>query len=467
MTEEFKVVLPSSKKHPNQQAFIDSPAKRIIVRAGRRGGKTVGCATKASQEFLKKRRILYAAPMSEQVQRFWTTVCMAFQEPIESGVLYKNETLHILEVPGTEIRIRAKSAWNADTLRGDYADLLILDEWQLMNEDTWELVGAPMLLDNNGDAIFIYTPPSLRTRSVTKANDPQHAAKLFARAKFQEELAIKEGRVPRWKTFTFSSMENPYISKTALSEITQDMTSLAYRMEILAQDISEAPGALWNREIIERNREIKVAQLDRIVVSIDPSATSEGDEAGIVAAGKFQDHGFVLEDASLQGSPLTWAKAAVVLYHKLKADRIVAEANNGGEMVAAVISQVDSSVPVRLVHASRGKQTRAEPISAKYEKNMVHHVGKFEKLEDEMCLWVPGDESPNRMDAMVWALTDLLLGPGNAGIRVIGGEDDKEELGLVKCFWCGEVKECYKKDDHAFCANCLKEKEEWDKFDQQ
>jgi hypothetical protein len=460
---KFKIELPSSEDHINQQNFIDSSYKRTIVRAGRRGGKTVGVGIKACKEFLAGRRILYAAPMSEQVERFWTTVCRAFEVAVDNGALYRNNTLHVLEIPGTETRIRAKSAWNADSLRGDYADLLILDEYQLMSEDAWELVGAPMLLDNDGDAIFIYTPPSLHSRSTSKANDPQHAAKLFAKAREEEQAALREGRPTRWKTFHFSSMENPYISKDALDEITQDMTSLAYKMEILAMDITESPGALWTRDIIENSREIKFPDLDRVVVSIDPSATSGGDEAGIMCAGKKGDDGYLLEDASVQGSPLTWAKAAIVLYHKMKADRIVAEANNGGEMVTAVINQVDPSVPVKLVHASRGKQTRAEPISARYEKGKVHHVGKFEKLEDEMCLWIPGDPSPNRMDAMVWALTDLLLGKAAGKIRIL--EDHYEsESALVKCSDCGEIKDCTLESEKYYCSACLREKHIWDKM---
>jgi len=168
------------RPHASQQGFIDSNAKRKVIRAGRRSGKTVGIAIKATKEFLAGRRILYAAPTQEQVDRFWEEVKRALADPIEANVYYKNETRHLIEIPGTEQRIRAKTAWNADTLRGDYADLLILDEWQLMDEDAWEFVGAPMLLDHNGDAVFIYTPPSLRSRSVTKARDPRHAAKLFS-----------------------------------------------------------------------------------------------------------------------------------------------------------------------------------------------------------------------------------------------------------------------------------------------
>lgn len=397
--------------HDQQRRFIYSTAKRKIVRAGRRGGKTVGAGIYAVEMFLQGHRVLYGSPTSDQIQRFWVTVCRALREPIEAKILYKNETEHVIEMPGTETRIRAKTCWNSDTLRGDYADRLILDEWQLMNEDTWEVVGAPMLLDNDGDAIFIYTPPSLHSRSVSKANDPRHAAKLFK--KYAE---YESGGKDRYATFHFTSRDNPYISKKALSEITQDMTSLSIKMEIDAEDVDEAPGALWTREAIDRNRAISIPDLDRIVVAIDPSATSEGDEAGIIGAGNLRVKGesYVLADKTLQGSPLVWAKEAIALYHVLKADCIVAESNNGGEMVSTVISQVDPTVPVKLVHASRGKLTRAEPISSQYEQDRVKHVGLYPLLEDEMCMWIPGDPSPNRMDALVWALTELTCGSNGA-----------------------------------------------------
>lgn len=400
---ELVVRLPSSARHPRQSAFVECTAKRIVVRAGRRGGKTTGVAKRSVKRFLAGRRQLYATPTAEQIDAFWSAVCLALQEPIDAGILYKNETKHIIEVPGTKQRIRAKTAWNADTLRGDYADDLYLDEWQLMNEDAWEVVGAPMLADNDGDATFIYTPPSLRSRSVTKAHDPQHAAKLFKKAGLDT--------TGRWATFHFSSKENPYISQLAIDELAGDMTALSYRMEILAEDVDEAPGALWTRELIEVNRHIgPLPDFDRVGVAIDPSATSTGDEAGIVGGGSHGDHLFPLEDVSVQGSPKTWATAAITLYHKLKADFIVAEANNGGEMITEVIRQIDPTIRVVLVHASRGKQTRAEPVAAIYEQGRAHHVGSFPKLEDEMCLWTPGDASPNRMDALVWLATELMLG---------------------------------------------------------
>lgn len=401
------------RPHLKQSDFILSPAPRKIIRAGRRGGKTVGISIYAVERFLAGRRILYAAPTAEQIDRFWTEVTRALQEPIESGVFVKNETKHIIERVGTEQRIRAKTAWNADTLRGDYADELLLDEYQLMSEDAWSVVGAPMLLDNNGNATFIYTPPSLHSRSATKAKDPQHAAKLFKKATLDVS--------GRWATFHFSSHENPHISTDALADISKDMTALAIRQEINAEDIDEAPGALWRRRKtligtqwvlgIEENRVFKTPELIRVAVGVDPSGSSTGDACGIIGAGiDRQKHHYTLEDNSIQGSPDTWAKEACKTYHKLKADVLVAEKNYGGEMVEKVIRDTDPSVNVKLVNASRGKAVRAEPVSALTERGQDHMVGEFPALEDELCLWTQGDKSPNRLDAKVWADTELSEG---------------------------------------------------------
>ena len=418
MTTTLDVVLP--RPHAEQERFIRSTAKRKIVRAGRRGGKTVGVAIYAVEKFLEGKRILYAAPTVDQIHRFWTEITRALAEPIEAKIYYVNQSMHIIELAGTEQRIRAKTAWNADTLRGDYADELLLDEWQLMDETAWSEVGAPMLLDNDGNVTFIYTPPSLHSRSVSKARDPQHAAKMFKAAKLD-----KSGR---WETFHFASHANPHISEAALQDITQDMSDVAYRQEIKAEDIEEAPGSLWKRADIDANRVTKAPEgLSRIVVGVDPSASSTGDEAGIVTCGRKGDDYYTLADDSIQGSPETWAAAAITAFFRHKADCIIAEKNNGGEMVENVINQAVINakargedighVPVRLVWASRGKATRAEPISAiaenvpdRKQRGRDHHVGKFPLLEDELCMWVPGDASPNRLDAKVWAMTHLVGG---------------------------------------------------------
>ena len=226
--------------HAEQWRFIQSPRPRKVIRAGRRSGKTTGLAIYAVQEFLQGERVLYSVPTADQVMRFWHEVTLALSETIEAGLFYKNETLHIIELPGTEQRIRAKTAWSADTLRGDYCTRLILDEWQLCNEDAWSLIGAPMMLDREGSiATFCYTPPSFRSAGVSKAHDPRHAAKMYA--------AASQDTSGRWAAFHFTAHANPHISPQALDDITQDMTQMAYRQEIFAEDVDDNPYALFKR----------------------------------------------------------------------------------------------------------------------------------------------------------------------------------------------------------------------------
>lgn len=395
---EMNVTIPTP--HKKQVEFINSTAKRRIIRAGRRSGKTTGVSILAVKEFLNGRRILYATPTADQIQRFWAEVTRALAEPITANVYRKNETLHIIELQGTEQRIRAKTAFNASTLRGDYADVLILDEYQLMDETAWFEVGAPMLLDNNGDAIFIYTPPSLHSRGTSKTRDPQHAAKLYKKAARDES--------GRWEVFHFTSWENPHISRDALDDISKDMTALAIRQEIMAEDSDESPGAIFHRETIDKYREYAVPiDIERIVIGVDPGIRTMGDLTGIVVAGLKGDRIYVLGDYSLNGSPIQWAREINRAFGIHDASTIVAEANQGGEMVQQTIQTVNPFLPVKLVWASLSKMARAEPISVLYERGLVSHVGTFQDLEAEMCLWQPGDPSPDRMDALVWAIGEL------------------------------------------------------------
>jgi hypothetical protein len=179
---------------------------------------------------------------------------------------------------------------------------------------------------------------------------------------------------------------------------------------------AEMPGALWTREMIENLRVHEAPDFVRVVVAVDPSGGDKerNDEVGIVVMGlSAQKHGYVLADHSGRYSPETWASKAVALYRQFKADRIVAEANFGGAMVESTIRMVDRNAPVKMVTASRGKYARAEPVAALYEQGRIHHVGRLVGLEDEMMTWVPleSTDSPNRIDAMVWAATELLVEP--------------------------------------------------------
>lgn len=188
------------------------------------------------------------------------------------------------------------------------------------------------------------------------------------------------------------------------------------RQELNAELLEDNPGALWHLSQIDKLRVRESPLLSRVVTAIDPSVKEDGsgDECGIVVAGLGYDQEFyVLDDISLHASPNGWAKEAVDNgYKRHCCDRIVAEINNGGALVESVIRTIDPNVAYEAVHASRGKRTRAEPISALYEQGRVHHVGTFSKLEDEMCQWDPEvtPDSPNRVDALVWAITQLAGG---------------------------------------------------------
>jgi len=401
--------------HPKQAEFIDSPAKRKVVRAGRRGGKTVGVAVLAVKAFLDGHRVLYAVPTQEQVDAFWFEVKRALHEPIEAELYIKNEGMHTITRPGTRQRIRAKTAFNADTLRGDYADVLILDELQLMSETAWEDVGAPMLLDNDGDAVFIYTPPSRKSRALSRATDPRYAAKMYKRA-----AADTSGR---WAAFHFTSHENPYISEQALADIAAEMTTEAHGHEILAQDDEDIPGALWKRAEIDAARVLTAPEMRRVVVTVDPTCSKAGDEAGITVTGLGVDgHGYLLADGSLHGSPGEWARIAVLLFDQWHASEILYETNQGGEMVEHTIVSTFRemgrgrySIPLRGIPSVKGKMVRAEYVAAQAQHRRIHHIGTFAQLEEELCSYTGAvnEASPNRLDSYVIGMTDLLRNKPN------------------------------------------------------
>lgn len=187
------------------------------------------------------------------------------------------------------------------------------------------------------------------------------------------------------------------------------------RQELMAQILDDVPGALWTRGMMDGTRVIQPPPLYRLVVAIDPAATTGTTGIVVVGIGKVRGevNGYVLEDCTTPAgaSPKQWGEAAVAAYHKWGADLIVAEVNHGGEMVKRIIETTrdSDSVKYKSVRASRGKYTRAEPVSALFEKGTAHMVGSLAKLEDECCTWVPGEDSPNRMDAMVWGFTELMV----------------------------------------------------------
>jgi len=302
------------------------------------------------------------------------------------------------------------SADEPDLLRGPQHDGFWADEiaaW--IYEDAWDQLMFGLRLGKDPRGIATSTPRptkmiktlmSLPTTHVTKGTTYENRANLATA--FFEQVILK--------------YENTRIG----------------RQELLAEILDDNFGALWKRDWIEDTRVIHHPELKRIIVAIDPPGSSsktseEPAEAGIVVAGLGVDgRGYVIADYSLTGTPNEWAAAALSAYSVFEADCIVAETNFGGDMVEAVIQAVSNAnnmgyAPFRAVHASRGKKLRAEPISNLYQQGRVSHVGTFPDLEDQMTNWLPGEKSPDRLDALVWSLTELMI---TGAIPLSGNDSD-------------------------------------------
>lgn len=292
------------------------------------------------------------------------------------------------------------NATEPDQLRGPQHDAAWCDEiakWKYIQE-TWDQLQFGLRLGIHPRQILTTTPRPLPLLK-KMINDPF--------------VKVTKGR-------TYDNKDN--LAEPFMRQIEDRFGgSRLGRQELEGEILEDIPGALWQRSNIDTNRIIEApVDMLNVIVAVDPATSSEegSDENGIVVVGTARDsdgyvRGYVLEDVSLRGSPEEWAKTAVRMYRKWQADRIVAEKNQGGDMVSSVIRSVDRSIPIKLVHASRGKVIRAEPISALYEQNRIHHVGRFDKLEDQMCTFSVdnirsnGMGSPDRVDALVWGLTEV------------------------------------------------------------
>jgi predicted phage terminase large subunit-like protein len=304
---------------------------------------------------------------------------------------------HLLTWPNGAIAT-TYSADEPDRLRGPQHDLAWCDELAAWRYPlAWDMLMLGLRLGADPRAIVTTTPrPTRFIRDLLV--DPK--------------VAVTHGR-------TIENKKN--LAPAFLDQIVRryEGTRLG-RQELDAEILEDVPSALWNHGVIDAARAETAPELTRIVVAIDPAVSSDehADETGIVVAGKDADgHGYVLADLSGRYTPTEWAKAAVAAYRTHNADRIVAEINNGGEMVEATLRIVDPGVPYTAVHAARGKVARAEPVAALYEQGRVHHLGAFPALEDQMCGFVHDFDraaagySPDRVDALVWALSELLVTP--------------------------------------------------------
>jgi predicted phage terminase large subunit-like protein len=284
------------------------------------------------------------------------------------------------------------SAEEPDQLRGPQHDAALADEVAAWSRpDAWDQLMMGLRLGVDPRVVVATTPrPTPLIRSLLAAEGT-----VVTRGATRDNLAnLAPGVV--------ADLERRYAG-----------TRLG-RQELDGEILDDSAGALWRWQWIDAARVARAPDLRRVVVAIDPAASShdESDETGIVVAGVGHDgRAYVLADASGRYRPEEWARTALALYREHKADAIVAEANNGGEMVAATLRVHDRGANVRTVHATRGKATRAEPVAALYEQGRASHVGALARLEDQLTTWDPATSraSPDRLDALVWALTEVML----------------------------------------------------------
>lgn len=316
----------------------------------------------------------------------------------ESGIMacsqegYRPEykpSLRSIEWPNGSIAT-TYSAEEPDLLRGPQHDFAWVDELAAHKySETWDMLQLGLRLGKNPRSIITTTPK------------PKKIIKDILNGK---NTIITRGS-------TYENLENLPTQYRDVIIAKYEGTTLG-RQELNAEVLEEIPGALWQRSAIDSNRVKITPELKRVVVAIDPAVTSgkESDETGIVVCGIGVDGlYYILADLSGRMSPDAWARKAIEGFVLSKADRIVAETNNGGDLVEHVLRSVNKDIPYKKVHASRGKTARAEPIAALYEQGKVKHCGVFSELEDQMCSWVVGrsDYSPDRVDALVWGLTEL------------------------------------------------------------
>lgn len=369
-----------------------------VIDAGRGFGKTrAGAEWVREQVYAGCKRI---ALVGETYKDLVEVMC--FGDSGLASVFPPHEAPKIVANPNVQVTFHTGAialGYNATQpaqLRGPQFDAAWCDElakWRYARE-TWDMLQFGLRLGQRPQALVTTTPrpiPLLR-----------------------EIMAHPTTVVTRGSTFDNAAN----LAGSFLERIREQYEGTRLgRQELFAEMLDDLPGALWTREDFDKHRVREAPDMQRVVVAIDPSGTSgddEGDSVGIVIAGRGVDgRGYVLADRTCRLSPLGWGRRAVEAYHEFRADRIVAERNFGGAMVEHVIRTTEQGVSYREVVASRGKVVRAEPVAALYEKGRVSHVGGFPDLEDQCCQIGPdgyiGEGSPDRADALVWALTELMV----------------------------------------------------------
>ncbi len=396
LRDELNVLPAADQWEPlYHQREPDGDWRMWIIRTGRGAGKTEA-ASHANLGYLRRTgssaRLAVGAPTIADVRN----TCAEG----ESGLItiapdefrYNRTTMRAWHKNGGYVQfmgMEEPKRWNG----GNWSRVWI-DELALARQKSFD---EAMMANRKGAAQWILT-------TTPKASKWVHDLESLPGV---VQALTEDGRIP-------TMYDNPHLSAEAVAFLRDQYEGTDFgRQELMGEWLSEVQGALWKRAWINdfRVSAEDVPPLKRLVLGVDPSGSGSehSDEAGIVLAGLGIDgHGYVLSDVSERASPDIWANTIADLYDDEQVDLVVAERNYGGEMVEKTIKVAHPSIAYKPVVATRGKEVRAQPVALLYQQGRIHHVGAFPKLEDELVTWQPGEKSPNRMDAMVWAMTELM-----------------------------------------------------------
>jgi phage terminase large subunit-like protein len=389
------IIIKRPRKISYQQKIIDSPKRFTVTEAATKVGKTYSHLFWLFEEAHKGKsgyEYWWIAPVYSQAEIAFKRLHRKIAE--YQGLYITNfSKLSIITPIGSIITF--KTADNPSALYGENVHAFVFDEFSRAKEEAWF---------------------ALRTTITYTHAKGKFIGNVIAK-NWAWDLARKaeSGVDPEFEYFkitAYQAVEAGILSKEEVDQAQRDLPSRIFKM-LYEADFAEIEGALWTWDLIDSTRVNEYPDLVHIAVAIDPAVTStkESDETGIIAGGKSADgHIYIISDLSGIYTPQGWAAKALMAYNKYKADRIVAEVNNGGDLVETVIRNIDKNVSYSKVSASRGKIRRAEPIEALYEQGRVPHVGSFQKLEEQMTSYTGDarDSSPDRMDALVWLVTFLM-----------------------------------------------------------
>lgn len=382
------------------EVFFQSEDYRfIIVPKGRRFGATQGAMQAGLEWALEGEPVLWGDTINSNIDRYFER----YAKPVlnKSGIDYCfSSQQKKLTFPYSSGFIDFRSADRPENWEGFGYKRIILNEAGIILKNDYLYINAvlPMMMDYPDSRLYALGVP----KGKIKKDKKEHKFYTLYRSALKGENG--------YKLLKYSSYDNPFLNEVTVKELELEiskMNPVMVRQEIYGEFVDEVFDALWEPEIIKRVEALPPMQ--RVLVAVDPSATKAGDQVGIIVTGKSGGNYYVIADKTGNYSPGQWGTIIANAVKTYNADAIVIETNQGGEMVEKVIRQYDPRTRIIKIHAVKAKQVRAEPIVSLYEQGLVYHANGLHDLENEMLTWIPGTgKSPNRIDALVYGLQDLI-----------------------------------------------------------